>query len=97
MRQYAITMGIRTACFILMFVIQPLGWWTWVLGIAAAVLPYIAVVFANAGDDSVPTAVESPRIGIEAPHAAEEQRPETTSPQATTLAETPARPAEPRS
>ncbi|GAA5153838.1 hypothetical protein GCM10025768_24090 [Microbacterium pseudoresistens] len=59
-RHYIVTMGIRVVCFILMVTIQPYGWYTWVFGIAAAVLPYIAVVFANAGDDSVEVPVESP-------------------------------------
>ncbi len=40
-------MGIRIACFILMVVITPYGWYTWVFGAAAIVLPYIAVVLAN--------------------------------------------------
>ena len=65
-RHYIITMSIRVVCFALMFFVQPVGWWTWVFGIAAAVLPYIAVVVANAGDDSVPVSPESPRVGIEA-------------------------------
>ena len=63
-RQYVITMSIRVLCFLLMFFVQPFGWWTWVFGIAAAVLPYIAVVIANAGDDSTPVSVESPRIEL---------------------------------
>ncbi|MGN8025715.1 DUF3099 domain-containing protein [Microbacterium sp. 22242] len=94
-RQYVITMSIRMACFVLMLVMQPLGWWTWVLGIAAAVLPYIAVVFANAGDDSVETSVESPQIGIgAAPSAPPAAGP---SPDVITLSETtPARGSEPR-
>ena len=66
-RHYIITMGIRVACFLLMVLVQPYGWYTWVFGIAAAVLPYIAVVFANAGDDSVPAAVESPAQELTAP------------------------------
>lgn len=92
-RHYAITMGIRTVCFILVFTVQPMGWWTWVFAIAAAVLPYIAVVFANAGDDSVPTEVESPLIELERPV----DRSEDPSPgrQVITVAETPARSAEP--
>lgn len=64
MRRYALTMGIRMVCFLAMAMIQPYGWYTWVLGIAAAVLPYIAVVFANAGSDSVEKTAESPRQQI---------------------------------
>jgi hypothetical protein len=44
-KRYAITMGIRTACFISMiFVPGPLRW---VLLAAAVFLPYLAVVLAN--------------------------------------------------
>ena len=92
-RHYAITMGIRTVCFILVFTVQPMGWWTWVFAIAAAVLPYIAVVFANAGDDSVPTEVESPLIELE-PSAGRSEEASTDLP-VITVTETPTRSAEP--
>lgn len=59
-RRYALTMTIRIGCFALMVLVQPYGWYTWAFGIAAAVLPYIAVVFANAGSDSTETIAESP-------------------------------------
>jgi hypothetical protein len=59
-RHYAITMGIRTVCFILMAVVYPVGWWTFVFAAGAIFLPYIAVVSANAGSDSIPMTVESP-------------------------------------
>ena len=49
-------MGIRIACFILMVVITPYGWYTWVFAAGAIVLPYIAVVLANAGSDVSRTA-----------------------------------------
>ena len=67
MRRYALTMTIRIVCFGLMFFVQPFGWYTWVFALAAAVLPYIAVVFANAGSDSTETAAESPMREIDAP------------------------------
>ncbi|REJ04433.1 DUF3099 domain-containing protein [Microbacterium bovistercoris] len=69
-RRYALTMGIRTVCFILMVVVQPYGWWTWAFGVGAAVLPYIAVVFANAGSDSNEVLAESPERQLEAPAVA---------------------------
>lgn len=69
-RRYALTMSIRIACFALMVLVQPYGWYTWLFGIAAAVLPYIAVVFANAGSDSTDTGAESPLQEIEAPRIA---------------------------
>ncbi len=66
-RRYALTMTIRIVCFGLMVFVQPYSWYTWVFGLAAAVLPYIAVVFANAGSDSTETNAESPVQQIEAP------------------------------
>lgn len=45
-KRYLFTMGIRTACFVLVLVVP--GWWRLVAVVAAAILPYIAVVMANA-------------------------------------------------
>ena len=59
-------MGIRIACFILMVVITPYGWYTWVFGAAAVVLPYIAVVFANVGSDVSRAGVENPERALPA-------------------------------
>ncbi len=67
MRRYVLTMTIRIVCFALMVLVQPYGWYTWVFGISAAVLPYIAVVFANAGSDSTEATAESPLQELEAP------------------------------
>lgn len=88
MRRYALTMTIRIVCFALMVLVQPYGWYTWVFGIAAAVLPYIAVVFANAGSDSTDAPAESPVQQLDTP------RPppltgETTAPQVITIHEGP--------
>lgn len=74
-RRYALTMTIRIVCFALMMFVQPYGWYTWVFAAAAAVLPYIAVVFANAGSDSNETGAESPVQQIEAPRAAPSETP----------------------
>jgi len=46
-RKYLLSMGIRTAC-VLGAIIVP-GWPRWVLIAGAVVLPYVAVVIANAG------------------------------------------------
>jgi len=51
MRRYLVSMGIRTVCFVLAVVAIVLLHWTvigWALVVAAVVLPYIAVVMANA-------------------------------------------------
>ena len=50
-RRYLVSMGIRTACFILAVVTD--GWLRWVLIAAAVLLPYLSVVFANAGRERV--------------------------------------------
>jgi len=47
MKRYLISMSIRTLCFILAVVLH--GWLRWTMAGAALVLPYIAVVMANAG------------------------------------------------
>ncbi len=46
-RRYLISMGVRTACFLGAVVAS--GWLRWVLLAGALLLPYLAVVFANAG------------------------------------------------
>jgi hypothetical protein len=74
MRKYLISMSIRTVCFILAVVCS--GWLRWTFATLAIVLPYVAVVIANAGprrqaDDHVgyvppKNAIEggqSPRLG----------------------------------
>lgn len=86
-RRYALTMTIRIICFALMVLVQPYGWYTWVFGIAAAVLPYIAVVFANAGSDSTETTAESPVQEIEAPKPEPIAVEESTDPQVFTIRE----------
>lgn len=46
-RRYVISMAIRTVCFVAAVVVGP-GWLRWVLVVAALLLPYVAVVMANA-------------------------------------------------
>lgn len=49
-RRYLISMGVRTLCFLGAVVAS--GWLRWTLLGAALVLPYVAVVIANAGRES---------------------------------------------
>lgn len=51
-RRYLISMGIRTVCFILAIIAS--GWLRWLMVIAALLLPYIAVIIANAGREPAP-------------------------------------------
>lgn len=46
-RRYLVSMGIRTACVIAAIIVP--GWPRWVLIAGAVILPYVAVVAANAG------------------------------------------------
>jgi hypothetical protein len=46
-RRYVISMGIRTVCFVAAVLVGD-GWLRWVLVAAALLLPYVAVVMANA-------------------------------------------------
>jgi hypothetical protein len=66
-KRYLITMGIRIACLILMVAVQPYGWYTWLFAAGAIVLPYIAVVAANVGQDGRSTRrSESPERALSA-------------------------------
>jgi Flp pilus assembly protein TadB len=51
-KRYVITMGIRTLCFVAVAVIAMShvgpGWLPWIFVVGAVVLPYVAVVMANA-------------------------------------------------
>ncbi|MGH3361614.1 MAG: DUF3099 domain-containing protein [Nocardioides sp.] len=46
-KRYVISMTIRTLCFVGAILVGP-GWLRWVLVAAALLLPYVAVVMANA-------------------------------------------------
>lgn len=51
MHRYLLTMGIRTTSFLVAVVTASMGapWWVWgTLAVLAIVLPYVAVVMANA-------------------------------------------------
>lgn len=59
-RRYLIQMGVRVVCFLLVVVLWnriPV-WVSVILLVAAAVLPYIAVILANAGRERRDDAVE---------------------------------------
>lgn len=60
-RKYFISMMIRTICFILMVVFP--SPWRWIFLAGALLLPYIAVVIANAGRE--PTVTPSALTNLE--------------------------------
>jgi hypothetical protein len=88
--RYLITMGIRILCFVLMVVITPYGWYTWVFGAAAVFLPYIAVVIANVGSDVRETGVENPERALPAAAEKPAPAPSADAPTVIRLHETPA-------
>lgn len=59
-RRYLWSMSLRTACFVGAVIAS--GWLRWALVAGAVVLPYIAVVVANAGRENrrIPPPVVSP-------------------------------------
>lgn len=62
-RRYLIQMGTRVACFAAAVAID--HWTRWLFVAGAVVLPYIAVVLANAGQDrqpGTPTPVVAPEL-----------------------------------
>lgn len=51
-RRYLISMGIRTVCFLGAVFTE--GWVRWALIVGAVILPYMAVIMANAGRENDP-------------------------------------------
>lgn len=66
MTKYFTMMAIRVVCFVLMVLIQPYGWYTWLFALGAIVLPYLAVVIANVAEAPAQRAVP-PERQLEAP------------------------------
>ncbi|SEM63658.1 DUF3099 domain-containing protein [Streptacidiphilus jiangxiensis] len=67
-RRYALTMGIRTVCVILAIVLWQVNRIAAVIAlVAGGTLPYIAVVFANAGHERSGEPMDSP-VPPDPPH-----------------------------
>ncbi len=64
--KYIIMMSIRVVCFILMVVVTPYGWYTWVFGAGAVILPYVAVVIANVSSRPPEASAENPELSLTA-------------------------------
>lgn len=78
--KYMIMMGIRIGCFIAMVLVTPYGWYTWVFGLGAVFLPYVAVIVANVGEDTRgPGAVRPERMIERSAPAASPAEPVTES------------------
>lgn len=91
MRKYTIMMAVRVVCFILMMVVTPYGWYTWLFAVGAIILPYLAVVVANVGKaKKAPNAVSPDRQLAAAP-----ERPAAAQVAPTVIRVHESRPAEP--
>ncbi|MCP9964630.1 DUF3099 domain-containing protein [Actinomadura madurae] len=80
-RRYLISMGVRTACFLGAVAAAVAGapWWLALLMVVgAAVLPYVAVIFANGGrEPTASAAFDDPARRAQKPVSG--QRPEIRS------------------
>lgn len=88
MRNYVITMAVRTTCFVLMVAVTPYGWYTWLFAIGAAILPYIAVVIANVGVTGKERSAVDPGRALTAPAATAQAAPDSPGGPATPAAPT---------
>lgn len=77
--RYAISMGIRTVCFVLAIVTH--GWLRAVFLVAALVLPYLSVVYANSGRE--PTRVGPPGYEPDRPPAIDRVKRQLQGPSST--------------
>lgn len=59
MRFYFVAMSMRVACIASLFFVR--GWWVLLVGVGAVVLPYLAVVIANAASNTVEERPEAPQ------------------------------------
>ena len=63
MIRYAVTMGIRMVCIVMMLFVQ--GWWLVVCALGAILLPYFAVIAANVhGDQRSPTVLRPGAVAV---------------------------------
>jgi hypothetical protein len=66
-RRYLISMGVRTVCFVLAVVFRHEPPLMWAFVVASFLLPYVAVVMANAGEGPDPGAPPEPFSPTERP------------------------------
>jgi Protein of unknown function (DUF3099) len=74
--KYLVSMSIRTVCFVLLLVTP--SPWRWFFVAGAVVLPYVAVIIANAGVEQRPSPLEG--VAPPATPRLEQRRSETNEP-----------------
>lgn len=67
MTKYFVMMSVRVLCFVLMVVVTPYGWYTWLFALGAIILPYLAVVVANVSSRGGAATRISPERSLPAP------------------------------
>ncbi|WP_150462457.1 DUF3099 domain-containing protein [Nesterenkonia ebinurensis] len=79
MVRYTVAMSIRTVCFIAAVVVGAVwqSWWALAFVVGAVVLPYIAVVNANAGGDRYQAQLQSAELTAQRTLGTDHQEPET--------------------
>ncbi len=87
-QKYMLMMAVRLACIILMAVVTPYGWYTFVFAVGAIFLPYVAVIVANVGQDAPDTTAVNPERALEAPRPAPAAPVASDSPVVIRIAET---------
>lgn len=93
-RNYLLTMGIRIACLLLMALVTPYDWYTFVFAVGAIFLPYVAVVGANAASGRGVRVAERPAAtALDAAPPEQKAEAEPQAPTVIRIAEAPARPA----
>jgi len=70
MTKYFVMMSVRVVCFVLMVVVTPYSWYTWLFAAGAVILPYLAVVVANVSSAGGEAARVSPERSLPAAPAA---------------------------
>ena len=84
MIRYAVTMGIRMVCIVMMLFVQ--GWWLVVCALGAILLPYFAVIAANVhGDQRSQTVLRPGTVAVlpgPDPATSDPTRPRPTPPDA---------------
>lgn len=70
MTKYFVMMAVRLTCFVLMVVITPYSWYTWIFAAGAIFLPYFAVVVANVSSEQRETRIVPPERQLGTPEPA---------------------------
>lgn len=82
MKKYALAMGIRLVCLVFVFIVP--DWWKIVPILGAVLIPWFAVIIANAGGDmervdQSALIEQAPQPSLQDPHRAHGETPSATA------------------